>query len=164
MAINDVKIKDSVYENVPTWTWQVDASATLIYPGEPVKLYAAGSPYVVKLADAEPVIGTTTQVIGIAKSTSTNTASAAGTVEVYMPLPGIVYSIAAKSAAAANTQSEIDALCGDTLLFDLTSTTFTIDTAAGTAVSSGLQVVGGDPTNSNIYFTIRQSACFGATA
>ena len=99
MAKNDVKIVDFAGHNVvPTVTWQTEAAATAIYAGEPVKLKAAGSPYAIPLADAEPVVGTTTVVLGIAASDSTQTASADGTVEVYLPLPGVVYEANAKTS------------------------------------------------------------------
>lgn len=163
MATNDVRIKDSAV-TLPVWEWQVAASATLIYPGEPVKLSAAGAVDVIKLADNEPVIGTTTQVIGIAASTSTNTASAAGKVKVYIPLPGTVYACKATTAANVDTQSELDALVGDRVLFDLVSTTFTVDENAGDTATSGLQIVGGDATKKEIYFVIRPAATEGPVA
>jgi len=163
MAANDVRIKDS-YVPVPTREFQVAASATLIYPGEPVKLSAAGAVDVIKLADNEPVIGTTTQVIGIAATTSTNTAAAAGKVKVYIPIPGVIYECAATTKANIDTQAELDALANDCVLFDLTSTTFTVDENAGHASTSGIQIVGGDPAKGVIYFTIRPAATFGATA
>lgn len=163
MATNNVRIKDSAV-TLPTWEWQVDASATLIYPGEPVKLSSAGSPFVIKLADNEPVIGTTTQVVGIAATTSTNTSVVAGKVKVYIPLPGTVYACKATTAANVDTQSELDALVGDNVLFDLTSTTFTVDENAGNNATYGIQIVGGDPNKGEVYFTIRPAAAEGAVA
>ena len=163
MAINDVRIKDS-YVSVPVREYQVAAAATLIYPGEPVKLSAAGAVDVIKLADNEPVIGTTTQLCGIAASLSTNTAAAAGKVNVYVLLPEVVYECAATTPANIDTQAKLDALVGDNVLFDLTSTTFTVDENAGNAATSGLQIVGGDPKRGLIYFIVRPSATFGAIA
>lgn len=161
MATNDVRIKDS-YVPVPTREYQVAASSTLIYPGEPVKLSAAGAVDVIKLADNEPVIGTTTQVMGIAATTSTNTASAAGKVKVYVPLPGVVYACKATTTSNIDTQAKLDALANDNVLFDLTSTTFTVDENAGNAATSGIQIVGGDYNKGEVYFTIRPDACRGA--
>lgn len=165
MAINNVRIYDrGGHECVPTWEWQVDSSATLIYPGEPVKLAAAGSPFVIKLADDEPVIGTTTQVIGIAASTSDNTAAAAGSVKVYIPLSGVVYAAKATTAANVDTAAELNALVGDRVLFDLVSTTFTVDENAGDTATSGLQIVGGSHIDKEVYFTIRPAATEGPIA
>jgi hypothetical protein len=163
MAANDVKIKSSVAP-LPTWEWQVDASATLIYPGEPVKLSSSGSPFVIKLADNEPVIGTTTQVVGIAASTSTNDSSNAGTVKVYIPVPGTIYSCKATTVANVNTASELNALVGDRVLFDLVGTTFTVDENASDTATSGIQIVGGNPDTQEIYFIIRSSAVQGPVA
>lgn len=102
--------------------------------------------------------GTTSQVFtGIAKSTSNETASVAGTVQLWMPVPGIVYRGFAKSAAAADTQGEIDALVGKRVVFDLTSTDWTVDTAAANAATNCLIIVGGMPQTSEIMFSIADS-------
>lgn len=165
MAVNDVRIHDTAgHDVVPTWNWQTEAAATAILAGEPVKLKSAGSPYVIPLADAEPVIGTTTAVIGIAKSTGTHTASADGSVDVYMPLAGVIYKAKAKTAASFDTQSEINALCGDNVLFDLTSSSYTIDQSAGNGATSGVMIIGGNPTTKEVYFVIRAGAIEGPIA
>lgn len=145
--------------------WQTEANATAIYAGEPVKLKSSGSPYVIPLADAEPVIGTTTQMVGIAKSDSTQTASADGFIDVYMCDEGdILLAAKAKSAAAFDTVSEINALRGDRVLFDLTSGVYTIDQSAGDTATSGVLIVDGNPTTREVYFKIRTSALQGPIA
>lgn len=162
-TLNDVKIKDSAV-TPPVWEWQVDASATLIYPGDPVKLASAGSPFVIKLATGEPIIGTTTQVIGIAATTSTNTSALAGTVKVYIPRPGVVYSCKATTFANVDTAAELNALVGDRVAFDLSTATFTVDENEGDTASLGLQIVGGDYKNGDVYFIIRPAATEGPVA
>lgn len=165
MAKNDITIIDQAGHNVvPTRRWQTEAAATAILAGEPVKLKASGSPYVIPLADGEPVIATTTAVIGIAASASTHTASADGYVDVYIPLPGVIYKAKAKTASTADTQSEINALCGDNVVLDLTSSTYTVDAAAGDGATKGVRIVGGDPNGSYIYFEFRPAAIEGAVA
>ena len=165
MSAMDITVKDVGGANVlPTRVYQTEAGATAILVGEPVIIKSSGSPYVIPMADATPVIGTTVEMVGIAKSGSTHTASADGEIEVYIPLPTTVFEIKAKSAAAANTQSEIDALVNDCLLFDLTAGVYTIDTAAGHVITGGLEVVGGNPDRSTIYFKIRPSALQGIIA
>lgn len=165
MATNNVRIYDRAgHDCVPTWEWQVQASATLIYPGEPVKLATAGSPYVIKLADNEPAIGTTTQVIGIAASLSTNTAGADGVVNVYIPLLGVIYAAKATTAANVDTEAELKALVGDRVLFDLVGTTFTVDENAGDGATNGIQIVGGSHIDKEVYFTIRPAAAEGPIA
>ena len=165
MAKNDITIKDQAGHNViPTRRWQTEAAATAIYAGEPVKLKASGSPYVIPVADAEPIIATTTAIIGIAASDSTHTASADGYVDVYVPLPGVVYKAKAKTASTFDTQSEINALCGDNVVFDLTSSTYTVDAAATDGATKGIRIVGGDPNGAYVYFEIRPAAIEGAVA
>lgn len=164
MAKGNVRIQFNPYNSVPTITKQTAASATAIYAGEPVKLSAAGAVDVIQLADNEPVIGTTTQVIGITQSDSTHTASAVGTVEVYQPLPGIIYACKASTAANFDTAAEIAALENDRVLFDLGSGIFTVDENAGDTATSGLQIVGGDPLTQEVYFIIRPSAVQGPVA
>jgi len=156
VAINDIRIKSP--NRVPVRTYQTEAGATDIKAGEFVKQKAAGSPYVIPLADAEPVIGTTTAVVGLAKSNSTHTGSGDGTIDVYIPVPGVVYEIKAKSSTAADTEAEIKALEGDRLLIDLTSSTYTIDTAAGDSQTAGFYVVGGDANRKTIHVMLRSGA------
>jgi hypothetical protein len=164
MAKADISFKDQVYNSVPTMTWQTEANATAIYAGEPTKVKSAGSKYVIPLADGDGVIGTTVAVTGIAKSDSTHTASADGSVDVYMPLPGIIYACKAKSSTAADTQSEIDALKGKRVVVDLTSSSYTIDTAASDHANNAFLIVGGDPARSVIYFQLRTNiTIFGTT-
>jgi hypothetical protein len=102
----------------------VAASSTLINSGEPVAINALGDAVVIPLATNGPVVGTSF-IVGIAVSTSTNTASAAGTVEVMPVDPSQIWLVAPKVAATFDTQSEYDALVGDRVLIDLTSSSYT---------------------------------------
>lgn len=144
--------------------WQTEAGATAILAGEPVKLKVAGSPYVIPLADNEPVIGTTTQVIGIAASDSTQTASADGQIAVYVPDGECEWEVAPTTSTNADTQSEINALVGDRVLFDLVAGVYTLDENAGDTATSGLQITGGDATRGKMYFKIRPAALEGPVA
>ena len=166
MAKGNIRVVDPAGTSLPVWTWQTEAAATDIKAGEPVKLKSAGSPYVIPFADGDPVIGTTTQVIGIAKSDSTHTATADGSIDVYMPLPGVVYGVKALTAAGVDTQSELNALVGDRVVLDLTSSTYTIDAAAADGATKGVQIVGGVVTNAvgEVYFTLRPGATEGPIA
>ena len=140
MSASNVKIKEGANFQIPaTQRYQTEAAATAILFGEPVKLKSAGSQYVIPLADAEPVVGTTTFVAGIAASNSTQTASADGFVDVFKPINGVVYLAAAKSSAAVDTQTEYNALVNVPVLFDLTAGVYTVDTGA-TASTSGLVI------------------------
>lgn len=164
MAKGNVRIYQNPYNSLPTITKQTAASATAIYAGEPVKLSAAGAVDVIHLADNEPVIGTTTQMIGITATDSTHTSTAVGTVEVYAPLPGIIYACKATTSTNFDTAAEIAALENDRVLFDLVGTTFTVDENAGDTATSGLQIVGGNPDTAEVYFIIRPAAVEGPVA
>lgn len=104
--------------------YAVAASATLIYPGEPVAK-ALGGAAVTPAATNFPVVGTD-YTAGIAASTSTNTAGAAGIVRVTKVTDGTSWLIAPTVAATWDTQAEYDALVGDRVLIDLTTGTYTI--------------------------------------
>ena len=142
-------------KNVSTRTFQVAAgAANSISPGEPV-VATPGTATVAAGADGIPVVGTD-YLIGIATSESTDTASAAGTVEVYVFTGGEIVSGKAKTAANADTAAEILAAALDFVLFDLTSSAWTIDMGTGHAISSGLMMTGeGEPENSRVYVQVR---------
>ncbi len=166
MALGDIKIHDmGGLSALPSATYQVAASATLIQPGEPVKVEtAAGTATVIKFADGDPTTSTL-QVVGVAAGVSTNTAAAAGTVEVYLPMPGqVTWKARALTAATADTQAEIDAKANDCIVLDLTTTNFRVDFAAAHANTNGIQVVGGDPLTQEIYFRFRPVITEGAIA
>lgn len=124
--------------------------AATIGQGTPTKQGSAGA--VAIMADGE---GTTAELFtGMAKTVSTDTASAAGIVYTYLPLPGIIYSGSPKTAGAANTQAEIDALVGSRVVFDLTSTDWTVDSAAADGIGNGVVIVGGDYLSDILYFVV----------
>lgn len=137
MALGDITILDqSTMAGIGAREFQVAASATLIYAGEPTTK-ALGAAVVTPMATNKPVVATDFSA-GIAATTSTNTASAAGEVWVYPLVPGVQYLIAPNSAAAFDTQAEYDALVGDRVLFDLTAGVYTI--LASDSATSGLVI------------------------
>ena len=163
MATGDIKIHKSPYSTIPTLEWQTEANTTAILAGEPVKLKVDGSPYAIPCADADLTVGTDSAFLGIAATASTHTASADGVVSVYLPLPGIIWKCAVTTAANFDTTTEINALVGDKVTFDLVSSTYTIDENDGNADASALFIVGGDATDTSkpiAYFTIRHDATF----
>lgn len=121
----DITILDqSTMAGIGARKYLVAASATLIYPGEPVTK-ALGAAVVTPMATNKPVVATDF-LAGIAATTSTNTASAAGEVWVYPLVPGVIYLISPNDSTAFDTQAEYDALVGDRVLIDLTSSSYTI--------------------------------------
>jgi hypothetical protein len=160
MATADMRHHEVPYGSVPVVTWQTEAGATDINAGEPVKLKAAGSPYVIPLADGDLTIGTDTAMIGFTASASTHTASADGSVDVYRPLPGIVYAMKATTATNIDTQAELDALKGDRITIDLSGGTYTMDENAGDNANNAFYIVGGNIETGEIYFTVRTDATY----
>ena len=155
MAAGDIKVKfpDSVpfskRRNRPSGT------ANSIHAGEPTKAVdaAAASPYLGTVAIMVDGDGSTGQrFMGIAKDESTDTVAAAGFVNLFLPLPGVVYSAKTLLAASSNTQALVDALQGKRVVFDLTSTAWTIDAAANDAVANCVVIIGGDPNVSTVEF------------
>lgn len=158
MALGDIKIVDNAgYSVIPTITWNVQAgAAATINAGTPTKASAAGGNYVIPMVDGDP-INTTTLCTGIAQTTSNDTAAADGTVAAFIPLPGVVYAAKAKSSTAANTAAKVLALIGKRVYLDLTSSTWTVDTAAADNANNGLLLVGGDYNTNTVYFVIRST-------
>lgn len=131
-------------------------AAASIAIGTPTKEGSAGA--VAIMVDGD---GTTSQRFsGIAKSTSTDTASANGTVQLYRPLDGVVYAGLPTVAGAADAQSEIDALMGKRVVFDLTSGDWTIDSAASDAATNTVVIVGGQPEHDVLYFQVSPTGLF----
>lgn len=155
MSKNDIKVKDIAGYNVlPTRTYQVASGAlTSIKAGEPVRMTTIGtSVYAELAADGDPTIGTDV-ILGIAAGDSTDTVAAAGTVEVFLPLPGVVYRAKAKSSTAADTEAEILALANKRVVLDLTSSAWTVDTAAADGATNGIILTGtGNPTKNEVDF------------
>lgn len=161
----------SIYDQqgpIPSRIYPVASGAVAtINPGTPTKLSGTRgtNATIVPMVDAD---GTTSQVFsGIAKGTSSDTATVAGSVEVFMPLPGIIYAAQPKSTTAANTQAKVNNLLFGRYIFDLTGTVgvnlsgqWTIDTAGGDGSTNCIHVVGGDYTTNTLYFTYRYQGTY----
>ena len=162
MAIGDITIlTQPVMAGVGARKFNVAASATLIYPGEPVAFNALGDVVVIKFDNNAPVVATDF-VVGIAATTSTNTAAAAGEVWVIPNVPGTVYLIAPKVAASYDTQAEYDALVGKRVLIDLTSTTFTLLAADNSTYGCIIQPLDVFKYPGKVAFTIKAGANYDA--
>lgn len=110
---------------------------------------------VVPMVDGD---GTTSQrFTGLAKSDSTDTAAVAGSVTLWLPLPGYVYAAKAKTASTADTQAEITALFGKRVVFDLTATVWSVDAAAADAAANMVVISGGDYLTQTLYFSYKNT-------
>lgn len=131
-----------------------------ITQGSPTKLngYDAagfGSGAIIPMVDGDGTIGAAssrTIFAGIAKSVSTDTTAAAGVVQVWAPVPGILYRGKTKTSTDADTQSEVNALMGKRVVFDLTSLVWTVDSSAADALANCVCIAGGIPNESTILF------------
>lgn len=161
MATGDIRpYNTGGLSDVPVWTWQTEAGGTAINAGEPVKLDSAGSPYVIPFADGDLTIGTDTAMIGVTANASDHTASADGSVDVYMPMPGTVWAMKATTPANVDTQAEIDALRGDRVVMNLAAGVYTLDENAGDAATSAFYILNGDPATGELFFNIRVDATY----
>ncbi len=130
MALGDITVFDqSSTTGRGSAPYIVAAGATVINAGEPVQR-VLGANSVTAAATNFPVVGTD-YCVGVAQTTSTNTASLAGVVSVLPLNSGTTYLIKPKVAATFDTQAEYDALVGDRVLIDLTTGSYTILAADG---------------------------------
>lgn len=106
---------------------------------------------VIPMVDGDGAIGQ--RFSGLAKSDSTDTASAAGVVTLWLPLPGYVYACKAKLLTAVDTAAELLTYFGKRVVFDLTSSLWSVDTEAADALINCVTIVGGDYQTSTMYFT-----------
>lgn len=127
-----------------------------IQAGTPTKsadATGASTGAVVPMVDAD---GTTAQrFTGISKNTSSDTASVAGSVNLWIPLPGYVYGCKAKTASLANTAALVQALMWKRVIWDLAASLWSVDTAAADAAANMLVIVGGDYQTQMLYFTYK---------
>ena len=130
MAKGDILVhKTLVFGEPASKTCNVAAGATTINPGEPVTR-ALGGITVTAMATNKPVVATDF-LEGIATTTSSQTASVAGTVEVLPLVPGTIYKMKPNAPTSWDTQAEYDALVGKRVLIDLTGGNYTILAADG---------------------------------
>lgn len=160
MARGDGTIRDrSGYAVIPTQNWGVAAGTPItVKQGEPTKYTTL--PDIIPCVDDDVTVGTDTRFTGLAQSDSTETASAAGSVECYVPLTGVVYAMKATTSSNFNTVALITAAKGLRETFDLISSTFTFDENAGDGATNALCIVGGDATTATVYFTIVNDATY----
>lgn len=100
-----------------------DGTVSRIKGGEPVTK-VAGAAGVLAAANNAPT--TTLRIVGVAMDTSTETASADGTVTIMPSTNGQLFLANPKVAATWNTQALYNALIGSRVLLDNTTGTYTI--------------------------------------
>lgn len=137
MALGDIVHYDEGAFGYPGDVEFAVASGTAqsIKAGEPVAR-ALGATAVAIMGTGKPLVGTDF-VVGIAATTSTDTATADGVVKVTKLVTGDSYLISPKTASSWNTQTKYNDLVGKRVTLDLTSSTWTINaTDSGTAAAN----------------------------
>lgn len=170
MARNDIKLRTPIDPAFSVKYLVAAGAVASIAAGTPaVSVLASGTAtgVVAEAQDGAGVIGSTaandSRFAGLAKSDSTDVVATAGEVYCWMPLPGIIYSAKAKTSSTADTAAEVDALVSKQVVFDLTSSTWTVDAAATDAAANALVIVGGDYQTATLYFVIKnQWTVYGA--
>lgn len=164
MAGKRFRIVDAGGHNVvPTVRFQTQANVSLdvMDPGMLVKFAANGSPYVIPCVGTH-AIGTATAIVGLTASTGTHTSAADGTIDVYMPLPGVVYEGFASTASNIATTALLNALLGDRVPKEISATSlagnWTIDENGAEGQTNPYWMIGGDPAAGTIKFMIRAGA------
>lgn len=161
MALGDITILDqSTMAGIGAREYQVAASATLINAGEPVAK-ALGAAVVTAAATNTPVVATDFYA-GIAATTSTNTAGAAGKVWVTPLVPGVTYLIAPKVAATWDTQAEYDLLVGDRVLIDLTTGSYTLLATDGATSGCVVEQLDVSKYPGRVAFSFRNAVAYNA--
>lgn len=167
MARRDITIVDTAgHDTVPTYkvSWQVDdttASGLTANPddsineGEFTKQNVAGGAFAIPLVDDDVTIGTDQPIIGLAADQSTETSTVNGVVNIFMPLPGVVYEGRGTTAANIDTQAEIDTISGDYITVDVVSGAHTFDENVGSGANNAFLVLGGNPERRTLYCTVR---------
>lgn len=164
MAVNDIKV---VKNPGPTEVYNVDdrdtsSQTTNLLPGEPVKL---STNFVIALATGDPEVGTD-EFVGIVRKTSTETASADGTVEVTTVTPATRLRGAATTTTNIDTAAELLGVIGDFIGIDVTGAgtngptgVFTFDENEGTDPNvHGFKVIDGNITKGTLDCSVHMNA------
>ncbi len=143
-------------------------TATAINPGEPVYVTTAVAPfYVEAMSTNNPSIAlNTAYLVGIAQSLSTHTSTAAGVVDVFPAVPGVVYEISPNVAATygltrgSENQVTYNSLVGTRVLIDLTAGSYTLLSTEG--INNGCVVEYRDATKAKgkVAFSFRQGCTY----
>lgn len=157
MARGDIKLLTQLSPEFSTISIVPSGTAGSIKAGEPIRVASAtgaAGTGVELMADGEPTTADAKRFAGISKDDSTDTAAAAGVVTHWLPLPGIIYSAKPKVAGSCNTQAKLNILKFARVVFDLTSTVWTVDTAATDAAANGVVMMGGEYQTDTVFFMV----------
>ena len=144
MALGDITIyqHSSAQGGRGARRFTVGASGVIINAGEPVTMVAGatavipmGTNLITIPSPFVPYSVSGLGLVGVAETTSTNTASLAGYVEVVPSTSETTYLITANSLTLVNTQAKYDLLVGSRCLIDLTAGKYTLLQSADSALN-----------------------------
>jgi hypothetical protein len=124
-------------------------------PSKSADAATAATGAVVPMVDGDGAIGQ--NFTGIAKNDSTDTATVAGTVDLWLPLPGYIYAAKSKLSTDVNTAAKLLTFFRKRVVFDLTSSLWTVDSAATDALVNCVTIIGGDYRTSTVYFAYKNA-------
>lgn len=163
MALGDVKIVDSGGADVtPSRKFRTEGGATNILAGEPVKIGGTGLNYVIPLATGDPEVGTD-RMVGVAATTSTETGSADGTVDVYIPIPSVtIFRTTVTTPGNMDTDAELLAILNDSVTYDLTGSIYTVDeNETDDPNVHGLMILDGNINDGTVDYVLKEGASLG---
>ncbi len=155
---NQILFSGITGNNALSLVWQVQAGAVGSIPqGWPA---IQSGQYATVATDGTPVIGSDV-FLGFSNGVSTDTVATDGTVDLFMPLPGQILILPAKTPANIATQSQYNALVGTNVLFDISTGVLTIDESTANS-TYGLTIVQSDVSAlpGMVKFIVRQSVTF----
>lgn len=162
MSLGDIKfLRPGAFSDIGSRTYAVAAGTTAsINAGEPVAK-TLGAATVFTAGNNTPAVGTDFYV-GISATTSTETASAAGTVEVLPLVSGVVYMCAPLTAATWDTQAEYDALVGDRVTFSKASGVYKVNATDGSTFGLVVESLDIKKYPGMVAFSIREAVNYTA--
>lgn len=164
MAKGDLEIV-GFQSYTPVRTFRVEERNTSgeaqIKAGEPVRLSSTTSNHVIICNNGDPEVGST-RFVGIAASDSTESATLEGTVEVFVPVPGLtVIRGKANDSTAIDTTDERVGILNDAVTFDRSSAdVFTIDENETDDAGHGLVVVDADIDKGTVDVVVKSAAIY----
>jgi hypothetical protein len=152
MSIIDVWFKNPGGRDVPVRRFKTEAN-TLLEEGDMVKIGGTGNNFVVKIATGDPEIGTD-RIVGITKAASTDTASVAGYVDVFL-----IDSRTVLCARATTGSNLSDGILLDSVAMDVSTGAITIDEDEGDDPDvHGCMILGYNATDDTVEFVVKTGA------